>query len=139
MAIQKNITIAAIVILIAASAIFINANNQQKKNIAAIIGGAGSGETSGKYDTFAKCLTDKGIKLYGAYWCPHCQDQKKMFGESIKYVNYIECAIPGSNKQAEVCSTEGISGYPTWKYADGSKEAKVKTLQELSDISGCAL
>ncbi len=124
MANQKKLIIAALVfVLIIAGAVFIYANNQPKKN----------------YDAFAKCLTDKGIKLYGAYWCPHCQDQKKMFGESVKYLDYVECAIPGSNKQAEVCSSEGINAYPTWKYADGSKEARVRTLQELSDISGCVL
>jgi thiol-disulfide isomerase/thioredoxin len=32
----------------------------------------------GKYDEFAKCLTDNGAKFYGAFWCPHCQAQKKM-------------------------------------------------------------
>lgn len=123
MAKQKKLIIAALVMILAiVGASFIYANSQPKKN----------------YDVFAKCLTDKGIKLYGAYWCPHCQDQKKMFGESIKYVDYIECAIPGSNKQTETCSAEGISGYPTWKYADGHKEAAVKSLEDLSKASGCA-
>src|SRR3989344_3569664 len=38
----------------------------------------------GKYDPFAQCLTDNGAKMFGAYWCPHCSDQKKMFGSSWK-------------------------------------------------------
>jgi len=135
MAIQKNIAIAGVIILVIAAAVFINANEKQKKNAAAVIGSV----ESGQYDAFAKCLTEKGIKIFGASWCPHCQDQKKMFGDSVKYINYVECAIPGSIKQADACSAEGISGYPTWKYADGQKEAKVKTLQQLSDISGCSL
>lgn len=25
-------------------------------------------------DTFASCLTKKGVKMYGAYWCGHCKD-----------------------------------------------------------------
>ena len=29
--------------------------------------------------------------MYGAYWCPHCQAQKKVFGESFQYVPYVEC------------------------------------------------
>jgi hypothetical protein len=33
----------------------------------------------GKYDLFAQCLKDKDAKFYGAFWCPHCQNQKAMF------------------------------------------------------------
>lgn len=124
MADQKKLIFAALAVILAiAGASFIYANSQPKKN----------------YDVFAQCLTEKGIKLYGAYWCSHCQDQKKMFGESVKYLDYVECAIPGSNKQTEACSAEGINAYPTWKYADGSKESAVKSLEELSQISRCAL
>ena len=45
----------------------------------------------GKYDGFAKCLTEKGFKEYGAYWCPHCARQKELFGDDISNVNYFEC------------------------------------------------
>ena len=31
----------------------------------------------GKYDNFAQCLVDSEIKLYSAWWCSHCTDQKK--------------------------------------------------------------
>ena len=27
--------------------------------------------------------------MYGTEWCPHCQDQKRAFGTSFKYVQYI--------------------------------------------------
>jgi len=30
-----------------------------------------------KHDAFARCLTDRGVKMYGAFWCPHCVEQKK--------------------------------------------------------------
>ena len=33
-----------------------------------------------KYDAFAKCLASKQAKMYGLYWCPHCQEQKEKFG-----------------------------------------------------------
>jgi len=39
----------------------------------------------GAYDDFAECLNQKGAVMYGAYWCGHCKDQKKMFGNSFKY------------------------------------------------------
>ena len=42
-----------------------------------------------KYDSFAKCLASKQAKMYGLYWCPHCIDQKEMFGEAFHYVPYV--------------------------------------------------
>ena len=35
----------------------------------------------GQYDNLAQCLTDKGAKFYGAFWCSHCQEQKAEFGK----------------------------------------------------------
>ena len=44
---------------------------------------------STKYDGVAQCLTEKGVKFYGAFWCPHCQNQKKMFGRSARLLPYV--------------------------------------------------
>lgn len=93
----------------------------------------------GKLDDFAKCLKDKGAAFYGAFWCPHCQSQKKLFGSSEKYLSYVECSTPDSNGQLEVCRKEKIEAYPTWKFSDGTIKQGELTLQELSDKSGCAL
>lgn len=71
--------------------------------------------SAANYDSLAKCLSDKGVKMYGAYWCPHCQNQKKAFGDSFKYINYIECA-DGQNGQTQICKDNGITGYPTWEF-----------------------
>jgi len=71
--------------------------------------------SAANYDALAKCLTDKGVKMYGAYWCPHCQNQKKAFGDSFQYINYIECA-DGQNGQTQICKDNGITGYPTWEF-----------------------
>ena len=30
----------------------------------------------GKLDVFARCLKEKQAVFYGAFWCPHCQNQK---------------------------------------------------------------
>jgi len=49
-----------------------------------------------RYDTFAKCLTDRHVLMYGAYWCPHCAEQKEKFGDSFRYAPYVECGIPGN-------------------------------------------
>jgi len=91
----------------------------------------------GRYDQLARCLTDKGAKMYGAYWCPHCKEQKEMFGASFKYVKYIECSLPGGRGQNSLCRQAGIKGYPTWEFGDGSRQAGKLSLFELAEKAGC--
>ncbi|MEM3122374.1 MAG: hypothetical protein QXH60_02955 [Candidatus Pacearchaeota archaeon] len=92
----------------------------------------------GKYDAFAQCLTDSGVKMFGAFWCSHCEQQKENFGSSWKKVNYIECSNP-DRSQNSLCNQEGIDGYPTWEFADGSRRSGFISLETLSEISGCPL
>src|SRR4030067_3694469 len=79
------------------------------------------GNQPGPFDALAKCLTEKGVKMYGTWWCPHCQNQKKTFGSSWKYINYVECAI-GQSGQTKECKDAGIQSYPTWNFPDGKRE-----------------
>ncbi len=88
-------------------------------------------------DTFAQCLTENGAKFYGAYWCPHCQNQKTMFGESVKYITYIECALPNERGQTPECTDAGIEAYPTWTFADGTRKSGELTLAYLAEKTGC--
>lgn len=90
-------------------------------------------------DDFAKCLSAKGAKMYGAFWCPHCKDQKASFGNAWQYVNYIECSTPDGKDQLSVCKDANIQGYPTWEFADGSRLVGQVSMQELSLKTGCAL
>lgn len=94
--------------------------------------------TSTKYDSFAQCLTEKGAAMYGAYWCPHCQDQKQLFAGSWQYVTYVECDN-GANQQTAACTEAGITGYPTWIFADGSRIEGEASLAQLSASTGCPL
>ena len=91
------------------------------------------------YDTFATCLTEKGVTMYGAYWCPHCQNQKEMFGDSWQYVHSVECSLPNRAGQTEFCKAAGITGYPTWEFAGGERVPGELTFEALSAKSGCAL
>lgn len=84
--------------------------------------------------TLAQCLKDRGVVMYGAEWCPHCQNQKKLFGESFGLVPYVECPAD-PNK----CVAAGIQGYPTWIFPDGQKLVGEQTLEKLAETSGCAL
>ena len=76
--------------------------------------------------------------MYGAYWCPHCINQKKSFGDSWKYVNYIECSLPGGQGQTEICQQAGITGYPTWEFQDGSRLSGEVPFPVLMQRSGCS-
>jgi len=89
---------------------------------------------------FAQCLKDKGAKFYGAYWCPHCQAQKKLFGKGVKNLDYIECAIPGNQRdQTQACKDAEVKSYPTWIFADGSRESGEQSLSDLAEKTGCEL
>ena len=94
-----------------------------------------------KHDGFARCLKGRGVKMYGAYWCPHCQEQKENFGASFEYVPYTECGIKGDlHGVAQVCRDEGIKHFPTWQFPPtGERVERVFSLEELSDRTGCSL
>jgi thiol-disulfide isomerase/thioredoxin len=91
----------------------------------------------GNLDSFATCLKDKGATFYGAFWCPHCQEQKAMFGRSRSKLPYVECSTPDGNGQTEVCKDKKIIGYPTWEFADGTRETGVISFAKLSDKTSC--
>jgi len=93
----------------------------------------------GQYDEFAKCLTESNLKMYGAYWCPHCQDQKETFGNSWKLVNYIECSLPNNAGRTVACAQAGIQSYPTWELPNGERVLGYQSLEQLSEYSGCNL
>ena len=94
-----------------------------------------------KYDGFARCLTDRGVKMYGAFWCPHCTEQKEKFGASFQYAPYVECGVKGQTSgKTQVCQDAGIQHYPTWQFPPtGERVERVFSLEELSDRTGCAL
>lgn len=88
----------------------------------------------GEYDTFARCLAGKGFTMYGADWCPHCQNEKRALGDSFRLIPYVECP---QNPQA--CIAQGVKGYPTWIVKDGRRFEGEMGLSRLSEESGCAL
>ena len=93
-----------------------------------------------KYDSFAQCLAAKQAKMYGLYWCPHCADQKAMFGASFHYVPYVECAIKGSPKEmAPACKVAGVTLFPSWQFGMDPPHEGVLSLQALSQKTGCSL
>jgi len=93
----------------------------------------------GPHDELAQCISDRGAVFYGAFWCSHCNDQKALFGASVKKLPYVECSTPNRQGQTQECQDEGISAYPTWEFPDGSREVGVFDLEELARRTGCEL
>lgn len=102
--------------------------------IATVLLRVGKTVPSTKYDTFAQCLASKNLTMYGAYWCSHCKVEKDRFGDSFKYVPYVECT-----EKADECLAEGVESYPTWIDANGIKYVGEQGLEKLSEISSCQL
>jgi protein-disulfide isomerase len=90
-------------------------------------------------DAFAKCLTKKNAILYGSYLCPHCDDQKKMFGKSFKHLHYFECSRMGFPDEVNKCRDAQIRYTPTWVLGNGEHLVGLQTMKNLSEKSGCPL
>ncbi|MDB5204715.1 MAG: hypothetical protein JWP09_743 [Candidatus Taylorbacteria bacterium] len=93
----------------------------------------------GQYDALAQCAVEHGAKFYGAFWCPHCRDQKKEFGNSAKLLPYVECSTPDASGQTQICIDKKIESYPTWEFADGSRITGGITPEQLAEKTSCSL
>lgn len=98
----------------------------------------GDGIADPAVQALAGCLTGKGAKMYGAYWCTHCNKQKQMFSSAFADIDYVECANQDDpQKQAPACDQAGVTSYPTWIFADGSRLTGEVKLEELATRAGC--
>jgi uncharacterized membrane protein/glutaredoxin len=80
-------------------------------------------------------LAEQGVKMYGADWCPHCQDQKALFGAAAKRLPYIECALGRAGGQTQECRDAGITNYPTWDIK-GQRYVEVLSPIRLAELTG---
>jgi glutaredoxin len=84
----------------------------------------------------AEHLADEGAVFYGASWCPHCQEQKRLFGASAERLPYVECSPGGPNApQSTSCRAAGIRTYPTWVINGRTFVGEVLSLAQLADVS----
>lgn len=91
---------------------------------------------SDRYQTnLAKHLGEDGAVMYGSFRCPHCIDQKKMFGEAFRNIRYVECHSMGPDPNPSLCLAKGIRSYPTWEI-NGRFYEGLLSLDELARISG---
>jgi glutaredoxin len=100
---------------------------QAASSLQQLIGSADPGDK----DQLAKCLTEKGVVMYGAEWCGYCKKQKEAFGTSFQYINYVDC-----DKFSSDCSAAGVQGFPTWSI-NGQNYPGLQDLGTLKSIAGC--
>ncbi|GKV45145.1 hypothetical protein SLEP1_g52255 [Rubroshorea leprosula] len=88
--------------------------------------------------SLARHLHSTGAKMYGAFWCSHCLEQKQIFGsEASKLLDYVECFPNGykkGTKMAKACADAGIEGFPTW-VIHGQVLSGEQELAELAEVS----
>lgn len=92
--------------------------------------------TSGDAEiALAEHLTEIGAKKYGAFWCPHCYEQKQLFGKTaFDKINYVECDPRGTNAQPEACKEAEVKSYPTWEI-NGETYRGTQPLERLAELS----
>jgi hypothetical protein len=112
----------------------------RQADLAGITAGPTTGSAQPRnLDAFAKCLGEKKATMYGSFLCPHCADQRKLFGSSFSSVPYVECSVPGSRQVTFPCMAEQIRYTPTWIFGDGERRVGLQSLQALSEKTGCRL
>jgi uncharacterized membrane protein/glutaredoxin len=101
---------------------------------AAFIYAVPAGGGSGFEGALARHLREQGAVMYGAYWCPHCTEQKALFGDAVKDIPYVECAKDAVNGRPDLCEKAGVKSFPTWVMGTERREG-VQSLSALSTFS----
>jgi len=101
-----------------------------------------------------EALQKRRAILFGTYWCPYCNDERETLGKDVfqssgsdaPLVRYVECDARGTNAQPDLCSTVGVTSYPTWALSaspDADKQDQVfklftgrKGLSGLEQLTG---
>jgi len=83
-------------------------------------------------EQFAKCVAEKAT-LYVQTGCFACAKQEELFGENLQHLTKINCAI-----NPQECINNEIMQTPTWIIGN-EKKIGYKTLEELSELTGCEL
>ncbi len=88
-----------------------------------------------KIKQFVDCLDSKGVKIYGANWCGWTKRLvvETLGGFDIAAPIYVECT-----EQEEICSQEGISGFPTIKI-NGEVYKGQRTFEGFAEATGCEI
>ena len=73
-------------------------------------------------------------RMFGAFWCSHCYEQKQALGlEAMRSIPYVECDREGYNGRRDLCKEKEVPGYPTWEI-NGELFPGERSLGELREI-----
>jgi len=100
-------------------------------NLTGYITGFFVADSSHDTEGFAQCLADRGAVLYTSMGCPHCQDQKDMFGDALQYIENVDCVT-----DPNVCSEKGIRVVPTW-IINNERYEGIQSFERLGELTGC--
>mgnify|MGYP006422297567 CR=1 FL=1 len=134
-------SVVGLITLVAAVGVHANVNTTTAGTASNVAANPNSGPavttSSGKAEmALARHLQNIDAKMYGAYWCPHCHEQKQLFGqEAMKLVDYVECDSQGANARPQLCEQANIRGFPSWKI-NGQVVQGVQPLERLAQLSG---
>jgi hypothetical protein len=81
----------------------------------------------------AKTLTSKGAILYCLNQSSDCNDQKTLFGDAAKELDYVECSSSDPNANLDECVGQNIQVYPTWVY-QGKLYVGIQSLSSLAKM-----
>lgn len=104
-----------------------------------------AGCNSTEEQSLVDCLIEKNVKLYSAWWCIPCEQQKEELedelGEEWNYFKeniFVECYDSGY-KRIEQCKGKKISAVPAWEIPGGNPEwlYGVQDLETIAEIAGC--
>ena len=90
---------------------------------------SGYDDSPGPHDELAQHLTEQGAVMYGTDWCPFCQEQMTMFGNSFRFIEYVDC-----DRSRGVCNSMGVQSYPTW-IINGERYTGVLSIGRLTELS----
>lgn len=99
-------------------------------------------ESSPQALEIARHLKEIGAKMYGAFWCSHCYEQKQTFGkEAMADFPYVECYPDGWKQGIEMapaCKEAQLEGFPTW-VINGERLEGDQSLEQLEAAMSKAL
>lgn len=123
------------------SAIVSSANPTSSAALASSVGEGeqtGEGEAGNDLVAFAKAIAATNTKFYGGAWCAFCTQQKNLFEDGGKYLPFVDVTNPDRTPNS-LATSNNITTYPTWVFADGSRLEGVQTLATISQKTGIAI
>lgn len=79
-------------------------------------------------------LSKRGVVFYGAWWCPACQAQKRLFGkQAAALLPYVEC--DKTEDERKRCLAAQVRVFPTWEF-NGRRLEGVQSVETLKRWSG---